>query len=1184
VFKKALVAFCMFVVLLFGLSVSSNAQTYLPDQAFSYQGVPASVFSQLGQSGMWVQQAQQSFTMGSPHILVAYIEGGINLHDLSFVKTIDSSLWVNWHELPVPCSGKSIATATMVISGVTKPCQLYYSNNVSDYDLNGTGVINALQWTNDPRVKDFNSNGVIDPEDLLVAFSNNVNNDHDGFANDIFGWDFYENQNDPATQDAAYTHANGQMLVIHQMCPGCMIMPIRAGDEALDATNYLAQAWRYACMMGANVIVSVTADLGYSTAMLNSIKYCYQKGVAMFESSNDFDTPDYQGGMQWPYVVPGNGAVSNVEGLPSSYSSGILNRHWVRSDLTSWGSHNILTALTNGGSTSESTPTLGGVTALLLSWGYQAYQEGLISAPLTGQQAIELLIDTATKVTDPSLGWGGLNRNWNPQYGYGVPNVFKAMEKVTQGKIPDLASITSPNWYTIIDPTKDKKVGVYATITSYNAGAYHYELSFGIGQSPGSYTVIAKGVLTGNFSGLLGYINTSLIPQSYYEKPMQNSTAHGYLSMDQYDITIKLKVTTANGVLSQDRRVFFSIHDSSLINGFPLHFSSSIESQPALVDLQGNGVLDIVFADSNGYVYAIDPQTGKNLPGWPVHTLPVVGQGGFKNLNLGYQPIISPVAVGDLTGGGKEDVVVTSITGYTYAFGPDGTLLPGWPKTSDKSVVAPLIPRPDLPYTREPVFGAIAPPVLAHLGNSSNLYVIQAGLDGYIHIWNYQGQDLSGWPVKVTLPAGFTIPSGYVLINDQRLVSPPTVAYLNGYNSLPDLVIRSQYSLIRGPGVQPLAYSISFAYSLTGTILPNWPITLVGLFEYYGSAMDALTEGTFAPISVDALLNGSDQVIIAPQFSPAYLIGLNGQSYGNYGSVTLAAQGLLSVFLNPTVALNPSSFSSNEPIPFISFGAVGKVGNSMILSLNGVNSSYFAGAEVVPSSSLGILDYTTAYNLLTPQPIGSTNSDEISGFPTLHQGFDILGSPVIANVSNDNQEDIIEAGDSGALEAYLPSGQPVSGFPKFTGGWSIGAPAIGDLFSNGSVQIVLGTREGYLFAFNTSGLASLNNQWWRSYGDEYNNDRYGTQSRPPGAIRDLSWNVVTNQVSFLAPGDIWYSGKPAYYQVTYNPSGITQQIPSLVSAGSIESFYALPGQFSLTITAVGNSGLKGLPVTINLLK
>ena len=86
-----------------------------------------------------------------------------------------------------------------------------------------------------------------------------------------------------------------------------MILPIRAGNEALDRTEDLAKAWLFAGDSGASVIVSVTADLGYSSFMREAVEYLERKGVAMVEASNDFDSTDHQGGMFWPYVIPGNG-------------------------------------------------------------------------------------------------------------------------------------------------------------------------------------------------------------------------------------------------------------------------------------------------------------------------------------------------------------------------------------------------------------------------------------------------------------------------------------------------------------------------------------------------------------------------------------------------------------------------------------------------------------------------------------------------------------------------------------------------------------------------------------------------------------------------------------------------------------------------------------------------------------
>jgi hypothetical protein len=56
-------------------------------------------------------------TTGDPREIVAYIEGGINWH-IPQAKELVDSIYVNWHELPVPCKGE-----TMVVKGVTEPCR-----------------------------------------------------------------------------------------------------------------------------------------------------------------------------------------------------------------------------------------------------------------------------------------------------------------------------------------------------------------------------------------------------------------------------------------------------------------------------------------------------------------------------------------------------------------------------------------------------------------------------------------------------------------------------------------------------------------------------------------------------------------------------------------------------------------------------------------------------------------------------------------------------------------------------------------------------------------------------------------------------------------------------------------------------------------------------------------------------
>ncbi|HLG93105.1 MAG TPA: S8 family serine peptidase, partial [Acidimicrobiales bacterium] len=408
-----------------------------------------------GASGMSVDRAWANYTTGRPDTVIAYVEGGINWHDTD-VAELSNKVYLNMGELPVPCRASG-------------PCVTRHSDRLSDYDLNHDGVLDAADYASDPRVHDVNGNGVIDPEDVIAAFScydertetigkatwpgghlhcsngaAGVDNDHDGYPHDISGWDFYDGQNDPATVDGAYGHANDQMrqaaaqtnngLLGAGICPRCTILPVKAGAEAIDGPVQLAEAWMYAADAGASVIVSVTADAAHSSVLADALRYVESKGVVVVESSNDFDSVDHQGGMYWPGVLPGNSLVANTAGVSGAAAANSRTTTFrARSDETSWGPHNVFSVPTQGGSTSEATPTLGAVVALLLSWGKEAAARHLISSPLTGPEAVQVLRATASPVDDPAPAWPG-GPGWSEQYGYGRPNVAAAMQAVAEGR------------------------------------------------------------------------------------------------------------------------------------------------------------------------------------------------------------------------------------------------------------------------------------------------------------------------------------------------------------------------------------------------------------------------------------------------------------------------------------------------------------------------------------------------------------------------------------------------------------------------------------------------------------------------------------------------------------------------------------------------------------------------------
>jgi len=99
--------------------------------------------------------------------------------------------------------------------------------------------------------------------------------------------------------------------------------------------------------------------------------------------------------------------------------------------------------------------------------------------------------------------------------------------------------------------------------------------------------------------------------------------------------------------------------------GFPRRFDGSLESlSVALVDLDDDNTLEIIFGDGNGEVHAVRAD-GTELAGFPVHTdlprhLPLAFSDAFDGnpangeVALSYTPIIGGVAVADLDRDGQQ--------------------------------------------------------------------------------------------------------------------------------------------------------------------------------------------------------------------------------------------------------------------------------------------------------------------------------------------------------------------------------------------------------------------------------------------------------------------------------------------------------------------------------------------------
>ena len=187
----------------------------------------------------------------------------------------------------------------------------------------------------------------------------------------------------------------------------------------------------FAVKAGAKVIDVTSAALGQTPSMLGAVEYAYKHGVVIAWASNDFESADHTEGMRFPHVWPGNSIVSdqsnrNGTSLPSDLAASTFRS---RSSLTSYGAHALFSVPTTDGSTSTAIPTTAGVAALVASAGEDAAAAKQIAEPLDANEVFQVTRSTVGRIEETPCTncFPGLaGAEWNIQYGYGRPNVYKA--------------------------------------------------------------------------------------------------------------------------------------------------------------------------------------------------------------------------------------------------------------------------------------------------------------------------------------------------------------------------------------------------------------------------------------------------------------------------------------------------------------------------------------------------------------------------------------------------------------------------------------------------------------------------------------------------------------------------------------------------------------------------------------
>lgn len=338
---------------------------------------------------------------------------------------------------------------------------------------------------------------------------------------------------------------------------------------------------------------------------------------------------------------------------------------------------------------------------------------------------------------------------------------------------------------------------------------------------------------------------------------------------------------------------------------------------------------------------------------------------------------------------------------------------------------------PELPGFPIHASGFNSSPKLHDMNGDSDLEVVAVSNNGLIYVVDSNGLPLPGWPVYIGSTQSF----------DSLLVlGAPAIADIN-LDSSPDIIVvdyftDTEYRNSGNPslGTKSKINGRLHAYSSTGTPLTGFPVQLTTDFYNDPAEAEANTTGfKCAPTIADVIGDEHPEIIAGNYNNKLFVFGADG-----------------SVLAGWPKDLGTDVFTT---------AAVGD------LDRDGTNEIIVATkADVEP------MDYGDLY-------VFSGDGNIKTGFPVRIPN-QIYSSPILLDLDGDSDLEIVfgygdynEVVASKGIQALHHTGVTVTGFPVATISTVYGSPAVGDLDSDGSPEIVVGDFSGRVYAINADGTS-----------------------------------------------------------------------------------------------------------------
>lgn len=301
---------------------------------------------------------------GSAKVVIGVLDTGINYTHADLYLNV----WINQGEIPIS-----------------------FRSSLADVDSDGQITFRDLnQAANKSFVTDINRNGRIDAGDLLKdqRWANRDDQDRNGYRDDLFGWDFVNNDNDPFDDNGHGTHVSGTIgavggngVGVAGMAWEVQILALKfigangsgSISNAVKALDYYTNAGKAAVGQDFVATNNSWGGAGHSSAMQAAIDRTAEAGnlfiAAAGNNSRDTDrSANYPSSFSTLDSV-GHEAVISVAALTSTGSLASFSNYGSATvDLAAPGA-SILSTTANGGygtmsGTSMATPHVTGAIAL----------------------------------------------------------------------------------------------------------------------------------------------------------------------------------------------------------------------------------------------------------------------------------------------------------------------------------------------------------------------------------------------------------------------------------------------------------------------------------------------------------------------------------------------------------------------------------------------------------------------------------------------------------------------------------------------------------------------------------------------------------------------------------------------------------------------------------------------------